>query len=222
MNDFEIKKIKEEDRSWVKQFINDHWGSNMVVIHGKKYIVDNLRGFIAFDKYLKKIGLITYTIEKNECHIITLDSTIENMGIGTRLLENVKDIAHAQRVLDYELKRYNFKQIHSTTGEIPYIRFQKALDEGKSLFRQFVVPKPFLLIKDIFCLRADRTIDNYRTTSIGNKKFKLNCHDGRVSVNVRFLPIGKNLVELRFWYKDKLIDVRRVKKSELKLSSFHL
>ena len=69
MNDFEIKKIKEEDRSWVKQFINDHWGSNMVVIHEKKYIVDNLRGFIA------------------------LDSTIENMGIGTRLLENVKDIA---------------------------------------------------------------------------------------------------------------------------------
>ena len=136
--------------------------------------------------------------------------------------ENVKDIAHAQRILDFEIRRYNFKQVHSTTGEIPYIRFKRALNTGKSLFRQFVVPKPFLLVKDIFCLRTNRTVDNYRKTSLGNKTFKLNCYDGRVSVNIRFLPIGKNLVELRFWHKEKLIDVRRVKKTDLKLSTFHL
>lgn len=136
--------------------------------------------------------------------------------------ENVIDIAHAQRILDRELKRYNFHQVHSTTGEIPYIRFQRALDSGKSLFRQFVIPKPYLLTKDIFCLRTNRTVDNYRTTSLGNMKFKLNCYDGRTSANIRFLPIAENLIELRFWHQDKLIDVRKVKKSDLKLSTFHL
>lgn len=136
--------------------------------------------------------------------------------------ENVKDIAHAQRILDRLLKRYNFKQVHSTTGEIPYIRFQRALDQGRSLFRQFVIPKPYLLTKDIFCLRTNRVFNNYREASLGSKKFKLNCYDGRTSVNIRFLPIGNNLVELRFWLKDKLIDVRKVKKSDLRLSTFHL
>ncbi|MCA9405012.1 MAG: hypothetical protein KC684_00610 [Candidatus Omnitrophica bacterium] len=136
--------------------------------------------------------------------------------------EDVKTITHAQRILDSVVYRYNYKQIHSTTGEIPNIRFQNALAAGKSLFRQFVIPKPFLLPKDIFCLRADRLVDNYRTVSFGSMKFKLNCPDGRISVNVRFLPIKDNFVELRFWLKDKLLDVRKVKKSDLKLSSFHL
>lgn len=136
--------------------------------------------------------------------------------------EDVKTIAHAQRILDSIVYRYNYKQVHSTTGEIPNIRFQNALASGKSLFRQFVIPKPFLLPKDIFCLRTDRLVDNYRTVSFGSMKFKLNCPDGRVSVNIRFLPIKDNLVELRFWYKNKLLDVRKVKKSDLKLSSFHL
>jgi hypothetical protein len=147
---------------------------------------------------------------------------MQDRVIRSCVRENVKDIKHAQRILDYELKRYNFKQVHSTTDEIPYIRFQRALDSGKSLFRQFVIPKPFLLVKDIFCLRTDRVVDNYRTVSLGSKKFKLNCYDGRVSVNIRFLPIQDNLVELRFWHQQKLIDVRKVKKSDLNLSTFHL
>ena len=128
---------------------------------------------------------------------------MQDRVIRTCVRENVKDIKHAQSILDYEVKRYNHKQIHSTTKEIPYIRFKRAISAKKTLFRQFVIPKPFLLTKDIFCLRTKRTVDNYRTTSLGNKKFKLNCYDGRVSVNIRFLPINNNLVELRFWHKDK-------------------
>ena len=140
----------------------------------------------------------------------------------TCVRDNVKDINHAQRILDQDVKRYNFKQVHSTTNEIPYIRFQRAPDSGKSLFRPSVIPKPFLLPKDIFCLRTDRMVDGYRTVSLGNMKFKLNCDDSRFSVNIRIYLLKNNLVELRFWHKDKLIDVRTVKKADLKLSTFHL
>lgn len=132
--------------------------------------------------------------------------------------EDVTTIIHAQRILDSIVNMYNYKLIHSTTQEIPYKRFQNA----KSLFRPFVIPKPYLLPKDIFCLNTNRLVNNYRSVSLGSMKFKLNCPDGRVSVNVRFLPIKNNLVELRFWYKDQLLDMRRVKKSDLKLSNFHL
>lgn len=130
--------------------------------------------------------------------------------------ENVKDIKHAQRILDREVYRYNHKAIHSTTGEIPYYRFQNAIKEGKSLFREFVIPKPFLTLKDIFCLRANRLVDNYKTVSLCNLKLKMNCDDNRVSVNIRIYPLNKNLAELRFWYKNELIDSRKVEISDLK------
>ena len=146
---------------------------------------------------------------------------IQDRLVRTCVSDNVKDILHAQRILDEEVKRYNFRQIHSTTKEIPYFRFKKAIDSGKSLFRPFVVPKPFLLPKDIFCLRATRLVDNYRTVSLGNMKFKLNCDDSRFAVDIRIYPLNNNLVEIRFWYQGKLIDVRTVKKIDLNLSIFH-
>lgn len=135
---------------------------------------------------------------------------------------DVKDIKHGQRILDRELQHYNFKWIHSTTEEIPHRRLQNALNQNKSLFTPFKIPKPFLLPKDIFCLRATRLVDNYRTVILGNMKFKLNCHDTRISVDIRIYPLTASLIELRFWHKDQLIDVRKVKKSDLRLSTFHL
>jgi ribosomal protein S18 acetylase RimI-like enzyme len=37
----------------------------------------------------KIIGLITYDIENNECEIVTLDSKINNIGLGTKLINKV-------------------------------------------------------------------------------------------------------------------------------------
>ena len=47
--------------------------------------------------------------------------------IRTCIRENVKDISHAQRILNHERERYNFRQVHSTTLEIPSRRFNSAL-----------------------------------------------------------------------------------------------
>ena len=135
---------------------------------------------------------------------------------------NVKDIHHANRILDAEIKRYNFKTIHSTTQEIPYRRFQHAINNKKSLFRDFYVPKPYSLPKDIFCLRLKRTVDNYRTVTIDKLKLIINCDDTRVAVDIRICPLSNKLSELRFWYRDSLIDIKRVKTSDLPLSTFDL
>jgi len=45
--------------------------------------------------------------------------------------KKVSDIKQAQLVLNSLIQRYNYKWIHSTTGEVPYIRFQRALKENK-------------------------------------------------------------------------------------------
>jgi hypothetical protein len=68
----------------------------------------------------------------------------------------VSDIKQAQLVLNGLIQKYNYKWIHFTTGEIPYIKFQRAYAESKSLFREFRVRSIYKSTKDIFCLRADR------------------------------------------------------------------
>jgi GNAT superfamily N-acetyltransferase len=61
------------------------------VSRGKIYYPHKLPGFVAFDgkKYL---GLITYRIGKNDCEIISLNSTIKRKGIGKALVERVKRV----------------------------------------------------------------------------------------------------------------------------------
>lgn len=125
--------------------------------------------------------------------------------------ENVKDIGHAQRILNYERDRYNYKQIHSTTREIPSKRFNCAIETKKSLFRTWSIPKPFLSYKDIFALRIERFIDNYHSVVINNMSFKLADVESRRSVDIRAYVLDKNFFELRFWYNGKLIKVERMK-----------
>ena len=142
---------------------------------------------------------------------------LQDRLIRTCVRENVTEIKDAQRVLDQELYRYNHRQVHSTTQEVPYFRFQRALEEKKSLFREFKVKAPYQSVKDIFCLRANRTIDAYRRISINNLQIKVNNATPRDIVTLRIHPMNNGLSEVRFWCNNKLIDVQRVKNSALNI-----
>ena len=87
--------------------------------------------------------------------------------------ENVRTIAQVRDILAYEVKRYNEHQVHSTTGEIPRIRLEKAIQEGKTLFRPFKLPFPYESTKDIFCLRDTRTTNAYRKISINGIELRV-------------------------------------------------
>ena len=136
--------------------------------------------------------------------------------IRTCVREDVSEIKQAQRVLNHELYRYNHQQVHSTTQEIPYLRFQNALKEKRSLSRAFQIKPPYQSVKDIFCLRMDRTIDPYRRISINNLQLKVNHATPGKTVNLQIYPSTIEVSEIRFWCEGKLIDVQRVKNSDLK------
>jgi len=97
---------------------------------------------------------------------------LQDRIVRTCVREDVTDIRDAQKVLAREIHRYNYRQVHSTTQEVPYFRFQRALEEKRSLFREFRVRPPYQSVKDIFCLRIERTIDSYRKTSLNNLQLK--------------------------------------------------
>ena len=135
--------------------------------------------------------------------------------------ENVTSIAQANQILQREVYEYNYKRIHSTTGEIPYLRYQRALKDKKNVFRQFIVPPPYQSIKDIFCFRLNRTVDAYRTVSVKNTKLKFNNAPIHEEVNLRIYPYATGgLSEVRFWYKNKLLDIQKVKTELLGLVHF--
>jgi len=134
--------------------------------------------------------------------------------------ENVKNIRHARIILAREIYRYNHRQIHSTTGEIPHFRFQKACHEKLSLFRQFVITPPFLSTKDIFCLRLNRTADGYRNISINNVDLKVNGIDPYETVCLHIYPLNAQISEVRFWLNDKLIDIQKLNNSMFKTVHF--
>jgi hypothetical protein len=140
---------------------------------------------------------------------------LQDRLIRTCVREDVKEIKQAQRVLNLELYRYNHQQLHSTTQEIPYFRFQRALKEKRSLFREFKISPPYKSPKDIFCLRMDRMVDPYRHISISSLKFKVHA-DPHKQVNLRIYPLNDEISEIRFWCEGKLIDIQKVKNSELK------
>ena len=135
--------------------------------------------------------------------------------VRTCIRENVKDIGHGQRVLNYEFDRYNHHQMHTTTKEIPNRRFNSAQEANKSLFRSWVIPTPFSSIRDIFALRAVRYVDNYMTVTIRNLKFKLPHVEPQHPVDIRVYILEPFFYELRFWHNSKLVKVERVKNKEL-------
>jgi len=141
---------------------------------------------------------------------------LQDRLVRTCVREDVTDIREAQQVLAHEVARYNYRQVHSTTQEVPYFRLKRALEEKRSLFREFQVKPPFQSVKDIFCLRTERTVDPYRRISLHNLQLKVNNATPRKRVTLRIYPLNSEVSELRFWCDNTLIDIQRVKNSDLK------
>jgi hypothetical protein len=140
---------------------------------------------------------------------------LQDRLIRTCVREDIREIKQAQTVLNHELYRYNQQQVHSTTQQVPYLRFQQALRDKKSLFREFTIKPPYQSPKDIFCLRLDRRIDPYRRISINNLQLKVNHATPGKIVSLRIYPSTNEIFEIRFWCEGKLIDVKQIKNSDI-------
>ena len=75
---------------------------------------------------------------------------------------------------------------------------------------------PYQSPKDIFCLRTERIIDPYRKISLNNLHLKVNRAVPGKTVNLRIYPLINMISEIRFWCEGNLIDVQRIKNSDLK------
>lgn len=118
---FTIRPLQREDREWVAHFLDEHWGSTQMVTRGRVLYGHLLPGFVAQRPKpsedgevqteldddateenpvvtMEKIGLLTYNVEDKECEIVSLDSSIPGIGIGTALVDELIDAAKESKI----------------------------------------------------------------------------------------------------------------------------
>ncbi len=94
MTTYIIERLEEVHRDWVVRYLRKSWGDQMMVTRGRLVDCSQLPGFRAVQDD-EVVGLVTYEIRNNECEIISLDSMIEGIGVGTALIDAVKQQAIA-------------------------------------------------------------------------------------------------------------------------------
>lgn len=141
---------------------------------------------------------------------------IQDRVVRTCAKEHVTSVAEVRRVLRELVWQYNHRWIHSTTKEIPIVRFEQAIKEGQNVFHPWKIKEPFQSGKDIFCLRDQRVVDNYQKISFHGVELKVSGVSYRQTVELKIVPdITKGVVEVRMWWKGKLMSVQTVKQADL-------
>lgn len=140
--------------------------------------------------------------------------------VRTCMRENITKIEGAREILYEEINRYNYKRVHSTTREIPGIRFEKAIQEKKTFFRSPKIRSPYETWEDIFCYRYKRSADAYRKISWNNIELSTHTDPRReVELRVSFDPQTK-LVKVRIWDQNKLMGEYKLKQEDVKKVHF--
>lgn len=131
---------------------------------------------------------------------------LQDRIVRTCIYENLSTIEEARQALKEEVNRYNNHQVHSTTEEIPAVRFRKAISSGNSLFRKFSIPKPFDSPLDIFCLRETRVVNAYRRISLFNHTIEVPKVPLRESVDIHLIPdILRERMHVRIWWNQQMV-----------------
>jgi len=131
---------------------------------------------------------------------------LQDRIVRTCALEHLTTIDDGRVVLKEELERYNNHQVHSTTGEIPSLRFANARTAGSNLFRPLSLPKPYTSPKDVFCLRETRVVNGYRRVSLLNHEIEVPNVPLREEVELHLTPnAAKQVMDIRIWWSQKMV-----------------
>jgi ribosomal protein S18 acetylase RimI-like enzyme len=94
------------------------WGSTQVVSCGRLHDALELPGLVAgFDE--ERIGLLTWSVEGDECEVVTIDSLVQRRGVGRALLE-----AATEEAIALGCRRL---WLITTNDNLPALRFYQRL-----------------------------------------------------------------------------------------------
>jgi len=102
----------------------------------------------------------------------------------------IKSVSEAQKIVEEVVSFYNEQRQHEETGEIPFKRWEEAMEAGKGKLRPL---DPLVDLDLVFSLHYERKVKKDGTFSFRGRKFKLrHCAEKRVTVCL--IPNKKLLV----------------------------
>lgn len=85
-----FRSKQETDNVWITDIATRLWGSTEIISKEHAYDILRLPNVIA-ERDGKPVGFVMYAIEEKACEIVALYTALENQGIGTKLLDRVKE-----------------------------------------------------------------------------------------------------------------------------------
>lgn len=89
-----FEAITAANREHVNRFIAEQWFATVMIVRGESVDLTAVDGVLCMDEG-QITGLATYRVAGEVCEILSLDSLRENCGIGSALIERVKEAARA-------------------------------------------------------------------------------------------------------------------------------
>ena len=95
MGTIQISPYQPARHPWASSLLKQSWGSAQIVTRGVVHQADRLPGFAAFLDG-QPAGLVTCRLAGAECEIVSLDSLVKGVGVGSALINAVIELARQQ------------------------------------------------------------------------------------------------------------------------------
>jgi len=81
-----VRALQQSDNQWALDIWTKMWHDDQVVTRGQIFKLKDLQGVVALSSS-ERVGLLTYHIDNGQLEIVTLDSLMEGVGIGSTLVD---------------------------------------------------------------------------------------------------------------------------------------
>ncbi|MEI7917996.1 MAG: GNAT family N-acetyltransferase [Candidatus Saccharibacteria bacterium] len=136
----EIIEFIQDDR--ICDFFVKNWGNDFIVSNGEILYGADLPGFMVLDGD-KIIGLLTYHVSNNSCEIVSINSLVPNIGIGTKLLnkmiEKAKQDKYSRLWLMTSNDNIDAMRFYQTNGFVFAAIYPNAIEKSRQLGQR--IPK---------------------------------------------------------------------------------
>lgn len=92
MTDSTLEPFAEKYHTWANEMLDGHMGARHIVSRGRLFDPFDFPGFVALVER-EPAALATYRIADEECEILTIHSQREGLGLGSALVEKIKQVA---------------------------------------------------------------------------------------------------------------------------------
>lgn len=111
-----VRELTQDDRPWVKGFLQEHAGDTRIVSRGTLHHAADLPGLVGL-LHGDPVGLLNYRINGPELEVVTLYTSVHRKGVGSALLQEASRVA--RRAACHRL------WLITTNDNLPAVNFYK-------------------------------------------------------------------------------------------------